>query len=143
MIDKTKLFAAFATAAFAGLSSAAAQDIPEGDAANGEKVFRRCQACHAIQEGAHRVGPSLHNIINRPAGTAEGFTRYSKANAESGIVWTEEVLFEYLENPRQYVPGTIMAFAGLPKPQDRADVIAYLKENAGVYEGGEDSGDAQ
>ena len=76
------------------------------------------------------AGPSLYGIIGREAGTIEGF-RYSDANANSGIVWTEATMFAYLERPQQFIPGTFMAFPGLPRPQDRADVIAYLKEQSG------------
>lgn len=97
-----------------------------GDAANGEKVFLQCKTCHVVDPGVNRIGPSLHGLIGRTAGSVEGF-RYSAANKNSGLVWTEEVLFDYLENPQRKVPGTTMAFAGLKKPQDRADVIAYLK----------------
>jgi len=97
-----------------------------GDAGQGRRVFTQCMSCHAVQEGQNRAGPSLYGIVGRTAGSVERF-RYSRANADSGIVWTEENLFDYLENPQAYVPGTTMAFRGLRKPQDRADVIAYLK----------------
>ena len=102
-----------------------------GDAEAGRRVFARCRTCHVLEEGVNRVGPSLYGIFGRPAGTVDGF-RYSPANSNSGIVWTGEVMFEYLENPRQFMPGTIMAFPGLRNPQDRADVIAYMKENGGM-----------
>jgi cytochrome c len=72
------------------------------------------------------VGPSLYQIVGRESGTVTGF-KYSAANQNSDIVWTEENLFTYLENPQASIPGTIMAFPGLRNPQDRADVIAYLK----------------
>jgi cytochrome c len=97
-----------------------------GDAAKGEKVFGQCRACHVAEEGVNRVGPSLYSVVGRDAGQIEGF-KYSPANKNSGLVWTEEQLFTYLENPQQTIKGTYMAFAGLKKPQDRADVIAYLK----------------
>ncbi len=97
-----------------------------GDAAKGEKVFLQCKACHMAEEGKNGVGPSLHAIVGRKAGQIAGFS-YSAANKDSGIVWTEDKMFEYLEAPQKVVPGTKMAFAGLKKPQDRADVIAYLK----------------
>lgn len=100
-----------------------------GDAGNGRRVFTRCMSCHVVQDGVNRVGPSLYGIVGREAGSVEGF-RYSPANANSGIVWTEPTLFAYLEDPRGFIPGTIMAFPGLPKAQDRADVIAYLKEES-------------
>jgi cytochrome c len=97
-----------------------------GDPVAGKKVFAQCMACHVVAAGQNRVGPSLYGVIGRTAGTVEGF-RYSDANKNSGIVWTEQKLFEYLENPRATIPGTIMAFAGLKKPEDRANVIAYIK----------------
>lgn len=97
----------------------------KGDAAAGEKVFTQCKTCHVIDPGVNRIGPSLHGIIGRKAGQIAGFS-YSAANKESGITWTPEKLYQYLEKPARVVPGTKMAFAGLPKGQDRADVIAYL-----------------
>jgi cytochrome c len=100
-----------------------------GDAAKGEKVFAQCKACHVAEAGVNRVGPSLWAVIGRTAGSIEGF-RYSKANQNSGLVWSEEQLFTYLEAPQRTIPGTIMAFGGLKNPQDRADVIAYLKTKA-------------
>ena len=96
-----------------------------GDAAAGETVFAQCRTCHLIEEGKNGVGPSLYGVIGRTAGTIEGF-RYSDANANSGVTWTPEVMYEYLEAPREFMPGTRMAFPGLKDPQDRADVIAYL-----------------
>lgn len=101
-----------------------------GDAANGRRVFTKCMSCHVVQEGQNRVGPSLYGIIGRPAGSIEGF-KYSDANANSGIVWTEPTMFAYLENPQRFIPGTIMAFPGLPNPQERADVIAYVMQESG------------
>lgn len=101
--------------------------LADGDAAAGEKVFRKCKACHALEAGKNKVGPSLHGVFGRTAGTEEGF-KYSDAMKESGIVWSEETLDVYLTKPKDMVPGTRMAFPGLKKEQDRADVIAYLKE---------------
>ncbi|TWJ06783.1 MULTISPECIES: cytochrome c family protein [Altererythrobacter] len=99
-----------------------------GDAAAGEKVFIQCQACHVLDEGVNRVGPSLAGIVGRTAGSVEGFN-YTDANANSGITWTPEKMFQYLENPQRVIPGTRMAFAGLKDGQDRADIIAYLQAN--------------
>lgn len=99
-----------------------------GDPTRGQRVFAQCASCHTIEAGVNRVGPSLHGIIGRAAGSVAGFN-YSDANRNSGITWTEQELFTYLENPRATVPGTTMAFAGLRNPQQRADVIAYLKQN--------------
>ena len=97
----------------------------KGDAASGEKIFAQCKACHVIDPGVNRIGPSLHGIIGRKSGEIAGFS-YSASNKSSGITWTPEKLFQYLEKPSRVVPGTKMTFAGLPKAQDRADVIAYL-----------------
>lgn len=102
----------------------------EGDAGKGEKVFRKCKACHAVGEGAkNKVGPHLNDVVGRTAGSLDDF-KYSKAMVaagEEGIVWDEETLSAYLEKPRDYIKGNRMGFAGLRKEDDRADVIAYLK----------------
>ncbi len=97
-----------------------------GDPVAGEKTFAQCKACHQAVEGKNGVGPSLAGIVGRTAGQVAGFS-YSAANKGSGVVWKEETMFEYLEAPQKFMPGTKMAFAGLKKPQDRANVIAYLK----------------
>jgi cytochrome c len=100
-----------------------------GDAAKGEKVFGQCKTCHVAEKGVNRVGPSLWGVVGRPAGSIEGF-KYSPANKNSGLTWTEDQLFTYLEAPQKTIKGTYMAFAGLKNPQDRADVIAFLKTKA-------------
>ncbi len=100
-----------------------------GDTARGQTVFKKCSQCHSLVEGKNGTGPSLFGILGRPAGSTPNF-RYSEANKTSGITWTEQEMFVYLENPKKKIPKTIMAFVGLPKPQDRADIIAYLKVNA-------------
>jgi cytochrome c len=110
-----------------------------GDPAAGEKTFKQCQVCHTIEPGKNKVGPSLYGVIGRTAGSVEGYN-YSKANKESGRVWTEQAIFEYLENPRAEgtgIPGTKMAFVGLKKPEDRANVIAYLQESYKAATAGE------
>lgn len=96
-----------------------------GDAAAGEKVFNQCKACHTIEAGKNRVGPSLHGVVGRPAGSVEGF-QYSPAMKSSGLTWTPETLDKYLADPKAAVPGNKMAFAGLKNAEDRANVIAYL-----------------
>ncbi|WP_442625103.1 c-type cytochrome [Parasphingopyxis sp.] len=100
-----------------------------GDATAGEAVFAQCRTCHVVEPGVNRTGPSLYNIVGREAGQVEGFN-YTDANANSGIVWTPEKLFQYLENPSRIIPGTRMAFAGLPEAQDRADLIAFLQTHS-------------
>ncbi len=100
-----------------------------GDAAAGEKVFRKCKACHAVGEGAeNKVGPVLNGIVDRAFGAVEGFS-YSDALMEAaaeGKAWTPEELDAFLQKPRSYLKGTKMSFAGLRKDEDRANVIAYL-----------------
>jgi cytochrome c len=120
--------AAAAPAAAAAATGVAYASLT-GDAAKGEKVFAQCKACHVAEAGKNRVGPSLWAVIGRTAGTVPGFN-YSKANKGSGVTWSEDVLFTYLEAPAKFMPGTRMAFGGLKQPQDRADVIAYLKTKA-------------
>ena len=99
-------------------------------AAAGEKVFRKCKACHQIGEGAkNRSGPVLTGIVGAPAGAVDGF-RYSKpmmAAAEGGLIWTEEEITAFLTKPKSYMKGTKMAFAGLKKEADLTSVIEYLK----------------
>lgn len=99
-----------------------------GDAAKGEAVFIQCKTCHEVTAGVNKIGPSLAGIVGRKASTIPGY-QYSPANHNSGITWTPEKLFQYLENPQRVVPGTKMAFAGIPDPQKRADLIAYLQAN--------------
>lgn len=106
-----------------------------GDAAKGEKIFGQCRACHSIAAGQNRVGPTLYGVVDRRAGTVPGYN-YSKANKESGAIWTEDTLYRYLEDPRAFIPGTKMTFPGLKQAQDRADVIAYLRK-AGPGSGGQ------
>ncbi len=100
--------------------------VPKGDAVNGAKLFVACKACHVTTAGVNRIGPSLHAVVGRKAGSIPNFS-YSAANKGSGLVWTPAELFVYLENPRKVVPGTKMSYPGMKKPQDRADVIAYLQ----------------
>ncbi|ORZ17278.1 cytochrome c-like domain-containing protein [Absidia repens] len=106
-------------------------DIPKGDSTKGAKLFKtRCSQCHKIEAGAgNGIGPNLHGLIGRKTGQVEGYD-YTEANKSKGITWTDETLFEYLEKPKAYIPGTKMAFAGLKKKNDRADLIAYLNEAA-------------
>ena len=119
--------AAAALLAFAA-TAALATPVQAADAAAGEAAFRRlCAACHIVTaEGRRGVGPSLFGIVGRKSGTVDGF-RYSAANQNANVVWTPEVLERYLVNPREFMPGTTMAFAGIRSDADRANVIAYLQ----------------
>lgn len=116
------------------------QALAEGDPEAGERNFRQCAACHQLDEGVHRVGPSLNGVFGRQAGTAEGFN-YSPdlvAAGEAGIVWNEETLFDYLENPQEFLEKvlnkervSIRMLNRYPKEDFRRDIIAYLKQESG------------
>ena len=98
----------------------------------GEKLFKKCSACHSYQKGnANKVGPNLWNIINRPKASVQGFT-YSKALAEFSGNWGYEELSQFLYKPKEYIQGTKMNFSGLKKVQDRADLLLFLREQADI-----------
>lgn len=100
--------------------------MASADAAAGEKGFKKCAACHSLEPGVHRVGPSLAGIYNSKIASKSG---YSYSNALSAIDknWTDEELFHFLKKPGKYAKGTKMTFAGLKKPEDKANIIAFLK----------------
>ncbi len=128
-MNRTMLFAAALGLAMATFSGAA---LASGDPAAGKKVYRKCAGCHSLEPGKKKIGPSLHGVVGRVPGTVEGvkFSKAMKAYGESGIVWNEEALDAFLESPRKVVKGTRMGFAGLKTVEQRADVIAYLKQAA-------------
>lgn len=129
----TPMIRSMALSALALLAISGAASAADGDAANGEDVFRKCRSCHDVGADAkNKIGPVLNGLIGRKAGTVEGF-KYSEANkksGESGTVWDEKTLLKYLEDPRGMIPGTTMAFAGLSDEQDRLDVVAFLKQHS-------------
>ena len=97
------------------------------DAGKGEKVFRGCKACHSAEDGgAHKVGPALWGIVDRPKGGADGYGKYSAALAGKGGNWGLEELAGFLHNPKEYLPGTKMVYRGVKKDSDLADLLAYL-----------------
>tara|TARA_B100001559_G_scaffold247371_1_gene210598 strand:- start:888 stop:1430 length:543 start_codon:yes stop_codon:yes gene_type:complete len=101
-----------------------------GDVANGEKVFKKCAACHSIVKGGkNAIGPALYNVVGRKVGAVTDY-KYSKALAAYNKEWTFEELNGFLIKPAKYIKGTKMAYAGLRKESDRASVIKYLNENS-------------
>lgn len=120
---KLFVFAALSMGLLAGTA------LADGDIAKGEKVFKKCMACHTVTDKANKVGPYLVGVVGRKVAAVEGF-KYSDSMMEyaaTGAVWDEAALAAYLENPKAIVPKTKMAFAGLKKEDERADLIAFLK----------------
>lgn len=104
----------------------------EGDVAAGKTVFKKCAACHVHDNTTNKIGPHLADLIGRKAGSVSDF-KYSEAmkkKGEEGLVWTDETIAAYLKDPRGYIPGNKMAFVGLKKDEDIANVIAYIKSPA-------------
>ncbi len=100
----------------------------KGDPALGKKVFMRCVACHAVTPGAGvKMGPNLAGVVGRKAAAAPGF-KYSAAMQKAALKWDDATLDKWLTKPSAVVPGTSMAFAGVPVPADRANVIAYMRK---------------
>ena len=101
-----------------------------GDISTGEKVFKKCAACHSIVKGGkNNIGPALYNVVGREIGAVSDY-KYSKALSDYGKEWTFEELNGYLIKPSKWIKGTKMAFAGLRKEKDRASVILYLNQNS-------------
>jgi cytochrome c len=119
-------------AAAAGAAAPAADEpitvrLAKADPAKGEKAVGACKACHNFEKGgANKVGPHLYDVYARPKGSVEGFGYSAAMKGRASEKWEAEQLDGFLKNPKAYMPGTIMAFAGLSKPDTRADVIAYL-----------------
>ena len=111
---------------------AAAPDLDKG-----QRLFRQCQVCHSVEEGGpSRVGPNLYGLIGSPAAAKEDFS-YSNALKEAGFVWTTELVDQWLEKPREFLPGNRMAFPGVPNAADRRDLIAYMVSVTGGSTGEE------
>lgn len=107
--------------------------LAAADASAGEAVFKKCASCHTVEKGgANKVGPNLWGLVERPIATHEGFA-YSagmKTFAEANKTWTYDHLSFFIEAPKKHVPGTAMGFAGVKKPEERANLIAWLREHA-------------
>jgi cytochrome c len=99
----------------------------ECDVEAGKKQFNKCVACHSVEPGVQLMGPSMHGLMGREAGSMEGFP-FSEAMASADFTWTEETLDAFLEKPMQYVPGTVMPFGGIRKAEQRQALICYIKQ---------------
>jgi len=101
-----------------------------GDLASGEKIFKKCAACHSINKGGkNKIGPALYNVVGRAVGGVDDY-KYSKALASYAKEWTFEELNGFLQKPSSYLKGTKMSYAGLRKEKDRASIIKYLNQNS-------------
>ena len=100
--------------------------LASADLEKGAKTFKKCSACHKLEDGKNGVGPHLYGIVNRAVGSAAGFN-YSGSLVAVAQIWSEENLNGFLTKPSKYAPGTKMSFNGLSKPEDRANLIAYLE----------------
>lgn len=98
----------------------------QADAGAGERVWSKCRACHQLEQGANATGPYLYGVVGREIAAADGFN-YSGALADKADAWTPENLYAFLEDPKGWAPGTSMSFNGLPKWEDRVNLIAYLE----------------
>jgi cytochrome c len=125
---KTVRFA-LAASALTLLLAATGVARADGDAARGEKRFDECVTCHSLREGVNGVGPSLHGLLGRKAGSLDDF-RYSPAMKRSGLTWTPQELATFIADPQKAVPNNRMPFAGMPEAADRDDLIAYLEKAA-------------
>lgn len=116
-------------AALALITTLASPALADGDAEKGEKIYAKCKTCHDIEKGVNRVGPTLKGIVGRKAASVADY-KYSEAmtaKAAEGTVWDEATLTAYLPDPKAFVPKTKMVFAGLKKPEEITDLIAFLK----------------
>lgn len=112
------------------VAAATAPSFAEGDVKKGERVFKKCKACHSMVAGKKGLGPSLAGVMGRTAGTMEGY-KFSKAMAASDVVWTKETMAEYLKKPRAFIKGTKMTFPGIKGakgPAQITDLIAFLEQ---------------
>ena len=98
------------------------------DLVKGKKAFKKCVACHSLEEGKNKMGPPLNNLLGRKAGSVKGY-KYSKAMKNSGVVWNEESLDKFLTKPRKFIPKTKMSFRGIKKKSLRDDLISFFKNN--------------
>jgi cytochrome c len=121
----------FAFSLIAGVTVLATMALADeghgGNPVAGEKVFKKCKVCHALEAGKNKIGPTLHGLFGRKAGAVEGY-KYSKAMIAADVVWADETINEYIKKPKEFIKGTKMKFGGLKKVDDRKNLIAYLRK---------------
>ena len=111
------------------IAAGVARAVDAGDPALGQKVFAKCQACHSLEAGKNKIGPTLHGVMGR-ASASEAEFKYSDAMKNAHLTWDAETLDKYLAKPKEFLPGNKMMFPGIAKEKDRADLIAYLEQAA-------------
>ena len=125
-VSKPVVAASLALVGLVASTAVAGALAPAGDAVKGKAVFARCAICHDLNPGVQKMGPNLHGLFGRKAGTVAGFN-YSPAMKSAKITWSSATLDSYVMSPAKLIPGNKMAFAGLATPADRANLIAYLQ----------------
>ena len=125
-VSKSTVAVSLALAGLIASTAWAGAPAPAGDAVKGKAVFARCAICHDLNPGVQKMGPNLHGLFGRKAGTVAGFN-YSPAMKSAKITWSSATLDRYVTSPAKVIPGNKMAFAGLATPADRANLIAYLQ----------------
>jgi cytochrome c len=125
-VSKPMVAASLVMVGLVASTAVAGAPAPAGDAVKGKAVFARCAICHDLNPGVQKMGPNLHGLFGRKAGTVAGFN-YSPAMKSAKITWSPTTLDSYVTSPAKLVPGNKMAFAGLAAPADRANLIAYLQ----------------
>ena len=125
-----KLNCAFLASMLIIVQMAATSVLAQGNPDSGKKAFLKCVMCHSAQPNVHKTGPSLANIWGKKAGAIEGFSRYSDAVKNSGVVWNDETLDTWLRDPRSLIPGTLMKIRGIDSRTERQNIVAYLKRLA-------------
>src|SRR5216683_1702572 len=121
-------FYAMAFAAFGLIAFSVPAWAQIGDATRGERVYRSCVACHSLEPNRNMTGPSLAALWNRQAAGLPSFPRYSAALKSAGIIWNDDTLDEWIKDPQDFIPGNTMTFAGIRNAQQRADLLAFLKD---------------
>jgi cytochrome c len=127
-VEKGGYEVADATPGEGGGAAAKPTDFSAGDPAKGEALFSKCVSCHSINAGGpNAIGPNIHGVMGKPLGKVAGFA-YSPALLEKGGTWDWAAMDAWLANPKRYIPGTKMSFAGLSNPEDRANIIRYIND---------------